>query len=121
MVKEKDVLTSGHLELHVSVGQSRAWVGFHSHGPTAQGASVPWSVSMALRGPDGGIIPARKPGLETQVSFSRVNSFNWIGLLVITPLIASISLPSLTVLKGGGGVLSPSLEKFEYERESKDM
>ena len=52
-------------------------------------------------GPDGGIVPGRKPGLETQTSYSRVNSVNWIRLLVIMPFTVLISLPSLAALKGG--------------------
>lgn len=74
-----------------------------------------------MQGPDGDIILAGKPGSETQISYSRVNSVSWIGLLVIMPLTASISLPSLAALKGGGGVLSPSLEKLGNGRESTDM
>lgn len=73
-----------------------------------------------MQGPDGGIVPGRKPGSETQI-YSKVNSVSWIGLPVIMPFTDFISLPSLGALKGGGRMLSPSLEDIGYERDSTDM
>ena len=121
--KGDNVPSSRHIQSPARVHSwaSRVWTRLPSHAPTGQDASVSWSVSMTVQGPDGGIILAGKPGLETQISYSRVNSVSWIGLLVIMPLTASISLPSLAALKGGGRMLSPPLEKLGNGRESTDM